>query len=269
MRFFRSFTLAAVVLTLAACQTETTLPGEDHGSDLFSGGKAVQAKIYTQGTLPPYPTPLPTSNHPLPATATPLPATPTFTPTAASTALNPTTTSAAPTDVSPSSTASSATQTPVSPTSTIEPTATASAGVEDLTYRLQTGNPARMSNFTHADAGCNWIGVAGQAFDTQGNPVTGLAVSIKGTLGSNNIDAVTITGSANAYGPGGYEIVLGTQPVASTGKLTVQLLDPSAKPLSDKIVFDTTADCAENLILMNFVPKNILPSIYVPLISTQ
>jgi hypothetical protein len=262
--------LAVIIFTLAACQSDTTLPGEDHGSDLFSGEKALQAKVYTQGTLPPYPTPLPTSNHPLPATATPAPATPTIVPTTASTSQNLTATSPASTGVSPSATEPSTTQTPVSPTATVAaPTATAVVGVEDITYRLQTGNPARISNFTHVDAGCNWIGVAGQAFDTQGNPVTGLAVSIKGTLGSNNIDMVTITGSANAYGPGGYEIVLGTQPVASSGKLTIQLLDPSAKALSDKITFDTTADCAENLILMNFVPVNILPDIYVPLISTQ
>lgn len=257
MRFTRSIVLTATIFLLAACQTDTSLPGEDHGSDLFSGQKVAEAKIYTQGTLPPYPTPLPTSNHPLPATATLLPPTPTIT------------ASLPPVETVVSPTVSSPTETALPPTATLEPTPTASAGVEDLTYRLQSGNPARISNFTHSDAGCAWLGIAGQAFDTQGNPVTGLAVQVKGKLGSSQIDAVTITGSATAYGPGGYEIVLASQPVVSSGTLTIQLLDPAAKPLSDKISFNTTADCAENLILMNFVPKTIQPDLYIPLISTQ
>lgn len=250
MRFFRTMMLAVIIFTLAACQTDTNLPGEDHGSDSITEGKSLQAKVVSvQGTLPPYPTPLPTSYQPIPTTAVPV---------------NPTSSPSTPTRQNPTQTPIT-TSLPATPTS-LPPTATVASSA---TYRIQSGNPSRMSNFTHPDAGCNWIGVAGQAFDENGKPVSSLAVSVKGTFGSTNIDLLSVTGSAPAYGPGGYEVILGTKPLATTGKLVIQLLDASAKPLTEKIAFDTSADCAENLILINFVPIHLLPDIYIPLISQK
>jgi hypothetical protein len=39
-------------------------------------------------------------------------------------------------------------------------------------YRLQAGTPRFMANFIQPEAGCNWMGVGGQAFNLGGQPVT-------------------------------------------------------------------------------------------------
>jgi hypothetical protein len=136
-------------------------------------------------------------------------------------------------------------------------TSTAEAGgtpvpTVGMAYVLQPGNPIAIPNIGHPDAGCNWMGVAGQATGLNGASMVGLFVQLGGALGGKTLSPLTMTGTATQYGSGGYELVLGDRPQASRQSLWVQLLSQDGSPLSDKIFFDTFAECEKNLILINF-----------------
>jgi hypothetical protein len=100
------------------------------------------------------------------------------------------------------------------------------------------------------------MGVAGQVFDKSGKPVTGLVVIVKGQLTTGSINQVALTEhpEGKSYGPGGFEITLGTKPVDSNNALTIQLFDLSANPLSMPVAFSTSALCTQNLTIINFIP---------------
>ena len=111
------------------------------------------------------------------------------------------------------------------------------------------------STIIHPEAGCNWIGVGGEASDLNNSPVLYLIVRVGGSLGGQIIDPnlhTTVTGIAPQYGKAGFEFVLGDKPIASTGSMWIQLLDQAGLPLSDKIYFDTSDSCDQNLILIRF-----------------
>ena len=113
-----------------------------------------------------------------------------------------------------------------------------------------------MPNFAHADAGCDWLGIAGQVFNSEMEAVGNLVVIVGGTLDGNPIDILTMTGMAPDYGAGGYEFVLSSAPVASEGTIWVQVLGLDGQPLTAKIYLDTHGECMENLILLNFIQKS-------------
>lgn len=122
----------------------------------------------------------------------------------------------------------------------------------DLTFEMR-GTPVVVdSRILRGDDSCAWSGVAGQAFDLQGEPVTGLSVRLGGMVDGQPVEITGMTGTVLTYGPGGYEMTVANQPVASAQSLWVQLLDPAGIPLSEKIPFDTFATCEQNLILLNF-----------------
>lgn len=188
---------------------------------------------------------------PLPAaftypTATPTPRIilpPTWTPTAN---LEPTSTDTpAPTEPLPSATLAQE----EFPTPLVEMTPTLSG---EMPYIVQQGNPVAILNFAHQDMGCNWAGVSGQALSLNGAPVVGLLVQLRGVWAGRAVDLLGMTGTATQYGAGGYEFTLGDRPAASSGALWVQLFDQAMTPLSDRIPFDTFADCEKNLIHINF-----------------
>lgn len=118
-------------------------------------------------------------------------------------------------------------------------------------YLTQSGTPLGMENFLHPTLACNWMGVAGQVFDLEGQPKTGFVVQVGGELDGDNILLLAMTGGNTSVGVGGYEIVLTDHVVASSQKLWIQLFNLEGKPLSDKIRFDTYDDCDKNLILIN------------------
>lgn len=121
-------------------------------------------------------------------------------------------------------------------------------------FVVQNGSPSAISGAGfHPDAGCGWMGVAGQATSLNGSPVIGLFVQLGGSLGGRPIETkLTMTGTAVQYGPGGFEFTLADQPVASQGTLWIQLLDQQNLPLSDKIYFDTFTECEKNLVIIYF-----------------
>ena len=99
---------------------------------------------------------------------------------------------------------------------------------------------------------CKWLGVAGQAFDLQNRPATGITVQVGGSLGRAYVDLISLTVTAVWYGPSGYEVFLSDVPVTSDSTLWVRLMDQSGLPLSGKVYFSTSEDCSKNLVVINF-----------------
>ena len=135
------------------------------------------------------------------------------------------------------------------PTPTTEPTPT--AVVYD--YQMQEGSPAYIENIHHLDLGDNWMGVGGQVFDNQGNPVERIVVVAAGALEGETIKVLGMTGAASQYGPGGYELVLAQRLIPSSGTITVTLFDLAGNRLSESVAIDTFDDPAKATIIVNFV----------------
>jgi len=198
---------------------------------------------------------------PQPATTTPTPsdiiipntATPQGTVVIDTATILPTNTSVADTPVPSATPLPTQTATRV-PTATQTPTATNTPSPTPFPYRLQPGSPAYINNYAHPQAGCNWIGVAGQVFGQQGVPQPNLVVVVKGFYDGKGIDAVGVTGTVagDIYGPGGYEVPFSNKLLATQGKLTVQVFDISGNPLTEAVAFDTYTSCSKNLIIINF-----------------
>lgn len=125
----------------------------------------------------------------------------------------------------------------------------------DHEYAFQPGSPAYLTNFTHADVGCNWMGIAGQVFGRDGNPVIGFTVDVTGEHNGSIIAASGVTGEAQAYGLGGYEAYISDLPFASSGVIQITLRNRDLTQIALPVSLTTYADCMQNLILINFIPK--------------
>lgn len=119
-------------------------------------------------------------------------------------------------------------------------------------FELKSETVALDGKIFHPDWECNWLGAAGQVEDLQGRPAKGLRVVVGGSLNGSRVDMNSLTGTALQYGPSGYEFKLADEPVATEGKLWVQLVDQAGLPLSARVTFDTVDACDKNLILINF-----------------
>ncbi len=194
---------------------------------------------------------------PTPGPTSPYEATfpPTWTPPGEPTATNTRPPTNTPTETATGTAKPTITQTPTitltpSKTATFTPTGptpTPSRTLAPFNYLMQGGRPTYSVNWANT-AQCAWLGIAGQAYDLGGRPVLGLYVHLEG--GGLNVDAPT--GSKTAYGPGGYELYLNNQVVNTTDIYKVQLRDSGGKALSDWYTIPTFADCAKNLIIVNF-----------------
>ena len=136
-----------------------------------------------------------------------------------------------------------------SETATVEPTA------GGMPFVLKGGKYAAIENFAYPEAGCDWMGVAGRVFDLRDSVILGQQVQLGGVLpgapGPGDF-SLTLTGLATRYGAGFYEFTLANRPIASNGTLWLQVLDQQGLPMSDKVYFDTSAECDKNLILVDF-----------------
>jgi len=160
-----------------------------------------------------------------------------------------------PTETATATLEPTATLPPPTPTQTAvpQPTATATA----VPFQVQRMTPIFMTNFVHADAACNWQGVAGQVFDANDTPIPNYIVKITGLYNSQPVNLMGITGmiAGLPYGPGSYEIVLGATPLDSVDSLSVQLFDNAGNPVTDPLAFSTSKDCNKNLVIINFQKK--------------
>ncbi|HET7011532.1 MAG TPA: hypothetical protein VFI11_12225 [Anaerolineales bacterium] len=139
----------------------------------------------------------------------------------------------------------SETPTPLPSTGTPQPTATG------LPFSVQPGSNILVTNFANDD-GCNWMGVAGQVFDLSKAPYPGVTVHVEGQLAGQLVKIDTLTGSATRIGPAGYVFDLSDHPIASTGTLWIQLKDTAGLLLSDKVFFNTSAQCDQNMVFINW-----------------
>lgn len=137
------------------------------------------------------------------------------------------------------------------PTPTAAPSATPTAFAPQ--YHLQEGSPAYLSNFAHPNQGCGWMGVAGQVFGVDEKPVANLVVIVEGVLAGETLDLLGVAGANTDYGPGGYEIILAKEALASSRALSVRLHALDGSPLSEAVLIDTFADCARNLVVINWI----------------
>ena len=156
------------------------------------------------------------------------------------------------------------------PTLTFTPTPTAIAATQsgpiDLTtpsstprvdsiysFALQAEPRAIDSSLFNPARGCEWMGVAGQAFDMKNSPLPlGIIVQVGGVIDGKVLNITSLTGTATQYGPAGYEVTLANKPVAAKGAVWIRLLDQSGFAISDRIFIDTTSDCTKNLVIVNF-----------------
>src|SRR3989304_4580193 len=82
-----------------------------------------------------------------------------------------------------------------SPTPTPPPTATP----DELGsfFEIQEGSPSAVdSTVFHPELGCNFMGVAGQAFGANGAPIADLQVQVRGTLAGPPVDKTGLPGAA-------------------------------------------------------------------------
>ena len=143
----------------------------------------------------------------------------------------------------------------ITPSATQTPTITATEPTPTITSTAMPASVAityRPSTDIHADKGCNWLGVAGKVLGTDGKPLAFQEIQMGGTLEGKVISYLTVSGTASAYGASGFEFVLSDHTVASSQFLWIQLLDNTARPLTNKIYFDTYTDCAKNLVMVTF-----------------
>jgi hypothetical protein len=142
-------------------------------------------------------------------------------------------------------------------------------GEENISYKLQPGSPLAMENIFHQERGCNWMGIGGQVFGESGQPIGMLVVEIGGQLDGEKKEALTLTGSASQWGPGGFEFDLAEKPILSSGSLWVQVLDLEGNPLSERVYIDTFDDCERATVMVNFIHPSAIIYFrhYFPLIN--
>ena len=134
-----------------------------------------------------------------------------------------------------------------------------------LPYDLQSVEPLYTTNFVHPEAGCNWMGVAGQIFAENLEPKDGLVVVVEGAVNNSMVEVLGYSGLAQSYGPGGYELFLSE--VNSPGIFWVQLFDVQGNPLSGIYSFQMNGTCEQNLAVINFSLKSDAESKYVPTLT--
>ena len=136
-----------------------------------------------------------------------------------------------------------------------------------FSYYLQPGTPVGIGNFIDPQLGCNWMGIGGQVFDQNHEPVSGVVVIVGGVLEGVDVNRMAVSGSTPIIGPGGFSIDLTDHPVSSDGSLWVQLFDQEGKPKTGRILLTTSGDCEHNLVLVNWIETSSLQtSVQLPII---
>lgn len=110
--------------------------------------------------------------------------------------------------------------------------------------------PLYLQNFAN-DAGCNWLGVAGEVFDLGGHPAAYGAYRVH--VWGSGVDGRPLVGDAPAYGPAGYEQALFDEPVVR--HYSLQLETAGNRIVSPVYHVQTRASCNQNLLLFNFVQE--------------
>jgi hypothetical protein len=118
----------------------------------------------------------------------------------------------------------------------------------DYPYALANGRILYLTN-PAGRGGCRWSSIAGSVTDAAGVAVEGYGVRIVG----DNVDQTIATGSSPGFGPGGFELELGS--AAQDATFIAQLLDPTGFPASPVYTVTTRSDCAQNIAALRFVAQ--------------
>jgi hypothetical protein len=145
------------------------------------------------------------------------------------------------------------TDTPV-PTATETPTPGPSLTptIKALYPFILRNDPVTIAGDAMPDHDTCKIWVAGQTYDLQGAPMVGITVMLGGRLDGSTLYQLSLTGTALQFGQAGYEFIVADTAVKSKQSIWVQLFDQALIPLSGRIYLDTSNDCKQNLILINF-----------------
>jgi hypothetical protein len=131
------------------------------------------------------------------------------------------------------------------------PTARSSAG--QYSFVVEGEPRAIESSLINLGRTCQWMGVAGQVIDLQNRPVPlGIIVQLNGAIDGRVLNLTSLTGAARQYGESGYEFTLAERTLATKGQVSIRLLNQEFIPISDRVYFDTFAECNKNLIIINF-----------------
>lgn len=131
------------------------------------------------------------------------------------------------------------------PQSETDPAATGE--VADFAFTL-SGNRVLYITNPEGRGGCNWSSIAGSVVDAEGAAINGYRVRIVG----DDVDEILTTGSAPGFGPGGFELNLGS--AARDAQYVAQLLDENETPVSPVYTVETRSDCELNIAALRFVP---------------
>ncbi len=119
----------------------------------------------------------------------------------------------------------------------------------DFPFTLQRDHVIYITN-PDARGACNWSSIAGSVMNYDGSALNGYGVHVVG----EGVDQTVATGSAPGFGPGGFEVPLGS--VARDAQFVAQLLDPAGNPASPVYTVETRCECDLNIAALRFVEVN-------------
>ncbi len=128
------------------------------------------------------------------------------------------------------------------------PSPTATNTLSPFPFTKSQDSPLYLRNFANS-AGCDWLGIAGEVLDTNGNPVTGGQYRVH--VWDSGIDERLNTGSATSYGPSGWEQFVFDAPEIRS--YNVQLETTNGTAVSQVYRVQTRASCNENLLYFIFI----------------
>jgi hypothetical protein len=174
-------------------------------------------------------TPAPTNTRGPTSTPSPVPTFPTKTPTPT---LTPT----------PSNTP---TETPVGPTLTPSPTRSS------FPFTKSDTSPFYLQNYAN-NAGCNWLGIAGEVLDLRRIPVPPGQYRVH--VWGEGVDQRPHVGGAPDYSPSGWEQYVAGSPLVRD--YNVQLETENGTAVSQVYTVQTRASCSQNLVRLDFVQNH-------------
>lgn len=118
-----------------------------------------------------------------------------------------------------------------------------------MAFGLEGNRVVFTPQFTHPELGCGWQGLGGQVVGMSGEPLIGFTVRLEGVT-DPSVRLETVTGTARAYGPSGWEIEVADGPNSHVFRVTIF---QGARRVSDPKLVAFPNDCQRNLGIMNFV----------------
>jgi hypothetical protein len=185
----------------------------------------------------------------LPPTHTPLPAMPSPTQRPFNT-LSPTETPSVTPTFPPATPTRTPTPTPTdTPTPGPSPTPTNTRSA--FPFTKDAASPQYLQNFAN-NAGCNWMGIAGEVLNINGQPVPNGTYQVH--VWDSGIDTRVPVGGAPAYGPSGYEQFLFDAPRVQENNVQLETVNGTA--VSQVYRVQTRASCNQNLVYFVFVQNH-------------